>query len=101
MAAPSKTWVTITDAMVDADSPLDTTLITGLRDDLVHLEEWLGDGYTAAKDHNHDGVNSASATVANGTITQAKLAYTAGDILIHSADTENSNNSSSWTKVKK
>jgi hypothetical protein len=35
--------------------------MTGIRDDLVHLREWLGAGFTAGavKDHNHDGVNSA------------------------------------------
>lgn len=58
MAAPSKAWVVIADSQVDADSPLDTTLMTGVRDDLIHLEEWLGKNYTAAQDHNHDGVNS-------------------------------------------
>jgi hypothetical protein len=59
MPAPSKAWVIIADTAVDPDSPLDTALLTGLRDNLVHLEEWLGLSYTAAQDHNHDGVNSA------------------------------------------
>jgi hypothetical protein len=59
MAAPSKSWVVIADADVDADSPVDNTLVEGMRDDLVHLEEWLGHSYTAAQDHDHDGVNSA------------------------------------------
>ncbi len=58
MTVPSKSWSLITDGQVDADSPLDTTLITALRDNLVHLEEWLGDGYAATKDHDHDGLNS-------------------------------------------
>lgn len=60
MAAPSKSWVVIADGQVDADSPLDTTLMTAVRDDLVHLEEWLGMSYTAAQDHDHDGTNSKS-----------------------------------------
>jgi len=61
MAAISKSWVTIADTAVDPDSPLDAALLTGLRDDLVHLREWLGASYTggAVQDHNHDGVNSA------------------------------------------
>lgn len=60
MTAISKSWVTIADAAVDPDSPLDTTLMTGLRDDVVHLREWLGASYYAGaeQDHNHDGVNS-------------------------------------------
>jgi len=59
MAAPDKTFTVFADTAVDADSPLDTVLMTGLRDNDIHLEQWLGDSYTAAKDHNHDGVNSA------------------------------------------
>lgn len=61
MGAISKAWVVIADAAVDPASPLDTVLMTGLRDDLVHLREWLGFSYTggAVQDHNHDGVNSS------------------------------------------
>ena len=66
MTIPSKSWSVIADGQVDADSPLDTTLITAIRDNLIHLEEWLGDGYTAAKDHNHDGVSSS--LIAGGAI---------------------------------
>lgn len=61
MAAISKAWVTLTDAATDADSPVDQALVQGIRDDLVHLREWLGASYTAGavQDHNHDGQNSA------------------------------------------
>ncbi|MFN7725143.1 MAG: hypothetical protein ACK5QH_08750 [Rubrivivax sp.] len=61
MPAISKAWVAIADTAVDPDSPLDTALLTGMRDNLVHLREWLGAAYTAGAvtDHNHDGVNSA------------------------------------------
>lgn len=61
MPAISKSWVAIADGAVDPDSPLDTALMTGLRDDLVHLREWLGAAYTAGavQNHNHDGSNSA------------------------------------------
>lgn len=59
MPAPSKAWVPIADSQVDAESPLDTTLMTGIRDNLVHLKEWIGDSFTSAKNHDHNGVNSA------------------------------------------
>ena len=61
MTAISKAWITIADTAVDPDSPIDTTLMTGLRDDLVYLREWLGASYIAGavQDHSHDGVNSA------------------------------------------
>lgn len=61
MTAISKAWVTIADSAVDPDSPVDTTLMTGMRDSLVHLREWLGASFTggAVQNHNHDGANSA------------------------------------------
>ena len=59
MAAPTYTWTAIASTQTDADSPLDTTLMDAIRKNFVHLEEWLGDSYTAAKNHDHDGVNSA------------------------------------------
>ena len=60
MAAISKAWVTIADTAVDPDSPIDATLMTGLRDIGIHLREWLGASFTAGaiQDHDHDGVNS-------------------------------------------
>lgn len=58
MPAPSKSWTDIADSAIDPDSPLDVTLMTAIRDDLVHLKEWLGYGYTAAQAHDHDGINS-------------------------------------------
>lgn len=59
MAAPSKNFTAIVDADIDPDSPLTTTLLTAFRDRDQNLKEWLGGSYTAAVDHNHDGVNSA------------------------------------------
>lgn len=59
MAAPTYTWAAIADTQTDTASPLDTTLMDAIRKNFVHLEEWLGDSYTAAKNHDHDGVNSA------------------------------------------
>lgn len=60
MAAPSKNFTTIADSSIDADSPLTEDLMTDLRDNDIHLEEWLGKDYTAAANHDHDGVNSAA-----------------------------------------
>jgi microcystin-dependent protein len=62
MGAISKAWVVIADTAVDPDSPIDAALMTGLRDDTVHLREWIGFSYTggAVQDHNHDGINSAA-----------------------------------------
>lgn len=74
MAAPTRDWSDIADSRVDAESPLDTTLMTQIRDNLEHLMEWLGAGYTPARDHDHDGVNSKSVVLADGAVVTAKLA---------------------------
>ena len=77
MPVPSKNWTNIADSQVDAESPLDTTLLTSIRDDLVHLKEWLGLSYTAVQNHDHDGVNSKEvAGVANDSITGPKIKKT-------------------------
>jgi hypothetical protein len=62
MTAISKTYTAPSDAQVDADSPIDTTLLTQFRDDIIFLKEWLGHSYVggAVQDHNHDGTNSAA-----------------------------------------
>lgn len=70
MAAISKPWITLTDAATDADSVVDQALVQGLRDDLVHLREWLGAAYVGAaeQNHNHDGVNSALVEVGSNVL---------------------------------
>lgn len=81
MAAPSKNFTTILDTQIDADSPLDTTLLTSIRDSLIHLEEWLGLSYTAAQDHDHDGTNSKLiTTVAAAAIAQSQLKTAIGSV---------------------
>lgn len=86
MAAPSKNFSAPTDGQVDADSPLDTTLLTQIRDALIHLEEWLGMSYTAAQDHDHDGANSKGVTnigqsqIASSAVGQAQLKTTTGAV---------------------
>lgn len=78
MASPSKNWSDIGDSRVDADSPLDTTLMTEIRDNLVHLKEWLGSSFTPAVDHDHDGINSKSPVLADSTVTLSKLKVAEG-----------------------
>jgi hypothetical protein len=73
MAAPTFSWNAITSAQTDAESPIDTTLMEGVRQNLVHLKEWLGDSFTPAVDHDHDGINSESVLLADGVVTVAKL----------------------------
>ena len=90
MAAPSKSYTDITDSQVDADSPLDTTLVTAVRDNIVHLKEWLGASYTAV-DHDHDGLNSKPIS---------GFPRIAGDVVLASAATERTDNSGVMTKAK-
>lgn len=61
--AISKAFITIADGSVDPDSPIDAALMTGLRDNDIHLREWLGLGYYAGavENHDHDGANSKKA----------------------------------------
>jgi hypothetical protein len=78
MPAPSKSFTTFADSAVDPDSPIDTALMTGNRDNDIHLQEVLYFGYTPAQAHNHDGVNSALvASVAAGAIGTTQLASAA------------------------
>jgi hypothetical protein len=79
MTAPSKTFSVPTDAEIDVDSPLTETLFTQIRDSLVHLEEWLGGSYTAAVNHNHDGVNSASLDVESDTLRNGSFEVNSTD----------------------
>ncbi len=58
MPVPTKNFTAIADTAVDVDSPIDETLMTALRDRDEHLRQWLGGSYTAAVDHDHDGLNS-------------------------------------------
>lgn len=56
MVALTKAFTVIPDADVDPDSPVTTTLMTQLRDNDIHLEEWLGLSATVKiADHAHAG----------------------------------------------
>lgn len=74
MASPTYPWSIISSTQTDANSPINETLMEGIRQDLIHLKEWLGENYTPAVDHNHDGVNSSFvASVADGSINTCKI----------------------------
>lgn len=91
MTAPSKNFTSIADSSIDVDSPITQDLMTQYRDNDVHLEEWIGKDYTAAINHDHDGVNSALIEVGpnyqrNGSFESglsvgwSQTAYTGGSI---------------------
>ena len=73
MAAPTFSWNEILPAQTDAESPIDTTLMEGVRQNLIHLKEWVGGSFTPAADHDHDGINSKSVVLADSVVTVAKL----------------------------
>lgn len=60
MAAPSKPFTPISDEQVDANSPVDELLMTSVRDSLVSVSEQISDGFTAAKAHRHNNIDSAA-----------------------------------------
>lgn len=73
-------YIAITDGEIDASSPIDETLMTKIR-------------------NNIEGHNHSEATTTD--IVNAGLqAYTAGDYLIQSNDTERNTSSTSYVKVK-
>lgn len=78
MTATTYAWNSISSAQTDADSPIDTVLMEGIRQNLIHLREWVGDGFTPAKDHDHDGVNSKSVLLADAVVSVAKLRLSQG-----------------------
>ncbi|VAV82528.1 hypothetical protein MNBD_DELTA01-1624 [hydrothermal vent metagenome] len=74
MAATTYTWNTIASTQTDGDSPLDETLMEAIRQNLISLEEWMGDGFAQAKDHDHDGVSSALITELGGnSVSQSSM----------------------------
>ena len=58
MTVPTKNFTVVGDTVIDADSPVTAGLMEDLRDNDIHLEEWIGKDYTAAQNHDHNGVNS-------------------------------------------
>lgn len=79
-------WSAIVDGQVDADSPLNQILMQSIKDNLYHLELWLGKDYTAANNHDHDEVNSKTVILGDSTVSQAKLKTSTGSVS-HNTDT--------------
>lgn len=70
----TENWSDILTTQVDADSPINETLMQSIRSDLIHIKEALGQNYTLAPDHDHDGANSALiASVGAAAVGQAQL----------------------------
>ena len=92
-----ETWNGRTASQTDSDSPLDTTLMDGLRKDLDHLRQVLYGStdpnfHTPAWGHSHDGVNSKTVVLAS---------QTAGDYLIDSNSPERVlTTTTSYVKIK-
>lgn len=86
MAAITKAFTAIADTAVDPDSPVDTALVTALRDNTTHLREWLGASFYAgaAQDHAHDGTDSALVEIGpnllrNGSFENGESSWTFTD----------------------
>lgn len=93
MPSPTYSWNDITTSQTDADSPVDTALMEGIRQNLVHLQEWLGYGYAAAQAHTHNGTDSAyitalgsnsvgTASILDANVTLSKLKMAQGSYSI-------------------
>src|SRR3990167_6434711 len=95
MAAISESWTEFAGSAMDPDSPVDTTLITGLFNNGKYVREWVGQSYYAGAtgDHDHDGVNSKSVVLADGVVTEPKLA--AGAV----TNTKLGANAVTWGKI--
>ena len=91
-----ETWNGRTASQTDSDSPLDTTLMDGLRKDLDHLRQVLYGStdpsfHTPAWGHDHDGTNSKLVVLAS---------QTAGDYLLDTNPAERTTASASYVKLK-
>ena len=76
-------WNNITAGMVDADSPGNETLFQGIRRNMIHLREWIGQSYylNAASDHDHDGQNSKPvAGVGGRAVNRASIKSASGTV---------------------
>jgi len=79
MAIDGFSFTAVSNAQVDPDSPLDTTIITAFRDSLEVLNRWMGKDFVAGQiaNHDHDMVNSAGVAGATGGVNIAIQTYTA------------------------
>lgn len=88
MTATTKALTVPDDTAIDPDSPVDTILVTSLRDSIVNLDQRAGgNSYPAGRslqNHNHDGVNSALVEIGpnairNGSFEQGEDGWTIAD----------------------
>jgi len=85
-----ETWNGRTASQTDADSPLDTTLMDGLRKDFDHLKQVLYGStdpnfHTPIWGHNHDGTNSKLVMLASQTAGDYMFVENAAERVISSA----------------
>jgi hypothetical protein len=111
MAAITKAFTAIADAAIDPDSPITTGLMTALRDNAIHLREWLGASYYAGavQDHDHDGVNSARIEIGpnllrngsfeSGTSSWTLTAYTGGSYAVSTSQRAHGAQSMAFTST--
>jgi len=73
--ALTSTYSSISASQTDADSPIDTVLMDGMRQNIDVCYEWIGGPtYTPSTSHDHDGVNSKPVvSVADDAITLPKI----------------------------
>src|SRR3989304_3938576 len=91
-----ETWNGRTASQTDADSPLDTTLMDGLRKDIDHIMQALYGStdpsfHTPVWGHDHDGTNSKLVVLAS---------QTAGDYLLVTNPAERTTTDTSYVKLK-
>ena len=76
----TSTWSSLIAAQTDANSPLDTTLMDGMRQDIDYLREYIADktAYTPSTSHNHNGTNSAVIAVPTTSVGTTQLRTATG-----------------------
>jgi hypothetical protein len=99
-------WNSIAASQTDSDSPIDQSLMDGLRENDYHLRQVLyGNGsggfYTPVDGHDHDGSNSKAFTIVAESLTQPMLSYSGGTAYnLAQANTERYTANTSYTKLK-
>src|SRR3990167_1146951 len=91
-----ETWNGRTASQTDADSPLDTTLMDGLRKDIDHIRQAIYGStdpsfHTPVWGHDHDGTNSKLVVLAS---------QSAGNYLLNDNPAERSTTSTTYIKLK-
>lgn len=106
----SNGYTTIADSAIDPDSPIDTALMTAIRNNIHYVYEYVGGrSYTPAEPHNHNGINSAlisniadgavstSNKLAASVVSQSKLKVASGDDSANYNTTDLTSISRLWT----